>query len=70
MEWRFYQYESTRQFLGCSFHPELTDDHRITAYFVKLVENHINLLFEPNIQKTETCHMVGFSILPQIPRIP
>lgn len=30
------------QFLGCSFHPELTDDHRITAYFVKLVENRIN----------------------------
>ncbi len=29
------------QFLGCSFHPELTDDHRVTAYFVKLVENFI-----------------------------
>jgi len=27
------------QFLGCSFHPELTDDHRVTAYFVHLVEN-------------------------------
>ncbi|THE09552.1 pyridoxal 5'-phosphate synthase glutaminase subunit PdxT [Bacillus timonensis] len=26
------------QFLGCSFHPELTDDHRFTAYFVKMVE--------------------------------
>ncbi|WP_096156138.1 MULTISPECIES: pyridoxal 5'-phosphate synthase glutaminase subunit PdxT [Bacillus] len=26
------------QFLGCSFHPELTDDHRITEYFVKMVE--------------------------------
>jgi len=26
------------QFLGCSFHPELTDDHRVTAYFVQLVE--------------------------------
>lgn len=25
------------QFLGCSFHPELTDDHSITAYFVKMV---------------------------------
>jgi 5'-phosphate synthase pdxT subunit len=24
------------QFLGCSFHPELTDDHRLTAYFVKM----------------------------------
>jgi 5'-phosphate synthase pdxT subunit len=29
------------QFLGCSFHPELTDDHRVTAYFVELVENHV-----------------------------
>lgn len=27
------------QFLGCSFHPELTDDHRVTAYFVTIVEN-------------------------------
>ncbi|MGG3564887.1 pyridoxal 5'-phosphate synthase glutaminase subunit PdxT [Neobacillus rhizosphaerae] len=27
-----------RQFLGCSFHPELTDDHRITAYFVEMVK--------------------------------
>ncbi|WP_042354597.1 pyridoxal 5'-phosphate synthase glutaminase subunit PdxT [Bacillus rubiinfantis] len=26
------------QFLGCSFHPELTNDHRITAYFVKMVK--------------------------------
>ncbi|MEH7226524.1 pyridoxal 5'-phosphate synthase glutaminase subunit PdxT [Bacillus sp. JJ1566] len=26
------------QFLGCSFHPELTDDHRFTAYFVKMAE--------------------------------
>jgi pyridoxal 5'-phosphate synthase pdxT subunit len=26
------------QFLGCSFHPELTEDHRLTAYFVKMVE--------------------------------
>jgi pyridoxal 5'-phosphate synthase pdxT subunit len=26
------------QYLGCSFHPELTDDHRITGYFVKMVE--------------------------------
>ncbi|WP_392454525.1 pyridoxal 5'-phosphate synthase glutaminase subunit PdxT [Chryseomicrobium aureum] len=24
-------------FLGCSFHPELTDDHRLMRYFVKLV---------------------------------
>ncbi len=29
------------QFLGCSFHPELTDDHRVTEYFVNLVENFI-----------------------------
>lgn len=26
------------QFLACAFHPELTDDHRFTAYFVKMVE--------------------------------
>ncbi|MDQ1143376.1 5'-phosphate synthase pdxT subunit [Bacillus sp. SORGH_AS 510] len=26
------------QFLGCSFHPELTDDHRMTAYFVEMVK--------------------------------
>ncbi|WP_017756770.1 pyridoxal 5'-phosphate synthase glutaminase subunit PdxT [Calidifontibacillus oryziterrae] len=26
------------QYLACSFHPELTDDNRITAYFVKMVE--------------------------------
>ncbi|WP_404330622.1 pyridoxal 5'-phosphate synthase glutaminase subunit PdxT [Mesobacillus maritimus] len=25
------------QFLGCSFHPELTDDHRLTAFFVQMV---------------------------------
>ncbi|WP_079529058.1 pyridoxal 5'-phosphate synthase glutaminase subunit PdxT [Halobacillus hunanensis] len=25
-------------YLACSFHPELTDDHRITEYFVKMVE--------------------------------
>ena len=24
------------QFLGCSFHPELTDDHRLTGYFIKM----------------------------------
>ncbi|MEW9503285.1 pyridoxal 5'-phosphate synthase glutaminase subunit PdxT [Jeotgalibacillus marinus] len=27
------------QFLGCSFHPELTGDHRIMKYFVKMVES-------------------------------
>ena len=26
------------QFLGCSFHPELTDNHQITAYFVEMVK--------------------------------
>lgn len=26
------------QFLGCSFHPELTDDHRLTAYFIEMVK--------------------------------
>ncbi|MGG1678737.1 pyridoxal 5'-phosphate synthase glutaminase subunit PdxT [Neobacillus sp. NRS-1170] len=26
------------QFLGCSFHPELTDNHRLTAYFVEMVK--------------------------------
>jgi pyridoxal 5'-phosphate synthase pdxT subunit len=26
------------QYLGCSFHPELTDDHRFTQYFVRMVE--------------------------------
>lgn len=25
-------------FLGASFHPELTDDHRVTAYFVEMVK--------------------------------
>ncbi|MFT4417123.1 pyridoxal 5'-phosphate synthase glutaminase subunit PdxT [Fredinandcohnia humi] len=30
------------QFLGCSFHPELTDDHRITGYFVKMVEESLS----------------------------
>lgn len=24
------------QFLGCSFHPELTDDHRMAAYFIRM----------------------------------
>lgn len=26
------------QFLGCSFHPELTEDHRFAAYFVNMVK--------------------------------
>ena len=26
------------QFLVCSFHPELTDDHRLTEYFVEMVK--------------------------------
>ncbi|WP_019157238.1 pyridoxal 5'-phosphate synthase glutaminase subunit PdxT [Robertmurraya massiliosenegalensis] len=27
--------------LGCSFHPELTDDHRITAYFIDMIRETI-----------------------------
>ncbi|MED1206091.1 pyridoxal 5'-phosphate synthase glutaminase subunit PdxT [Heyndrickxia acidicola] len=26
------------QFLGCSFHPELTEDNRMTEYFLKMVQ--------------------------------
>jgi pyridoxal 5'-phosphate synthase pdxT subunit len=26
------------QFLGCSFHPELTDDNRLTAFFIEMVK--------------------------------
>ncbi|WP_409252439.1 pyridoxal 5'-phosphate synthase glutaminase subunit PdxT [Bacillus sp. SCS-153A] len=26
------------QFLGCSFHPELTSDNRLTGYFIQMVE--------------------------------
>ncbi|CAM4034004.1 pyridoxal 5'-phosphate synthase glutaminase subunit PdxT [Mesobacillus zeae] len=26
------------QFLGCSFHPELTPDHRLTTYFIEMVK--------------------------------
>ncbi|MGD7025119.1 pyridoxal 5'-phosphate synthase glutaminase subunit PdxT [Rossellomorea vietnamensis] len=26
------------QFLGCSFHPELTSDNRLTGYFIKMVK--------------------------------
>lgn len=29
--------------LGCSFHPELTADHRITAYFTEMVEDSLAL---------------------------
>ncbi|MGK0537284.1 pyridoxal 5'-phosphate synthase glutaminase subunit PdxT, partial [Bacillus sp. 'calajunan'] len=29
--------EKQNQFLAASFHPELTDDHRVTAYFVEMV---------------------------------
>lgn len=28
------------QFLGCSFHPELTDDHRLTELFIDMVKNY------------------------------
>ncbi|GAA0337159.1 pyridoxal 5'-phosphate synthase glutaminase subunit PdxT [Bacillus carboniphilus] len=31
------------QYLGCSFHPELTDDHRLTKYFVGMVQEYKNL---------------------------
>lgn len=33
------------QFLGCSFHPELTDDHRLTAYFIEMVKESLNKKF-------------------------
>ncbi|MDQ0221413.1 pyridoxal 5'-phosphate synthase glutaminase subunit PdxT [Peribacillus cavernae] len=26
------------QFLGCSFHPELTDDHRLTELFIEMIK--------------------------------
>lgn len=26
------------RFLGCSFHPELTDDHRLTSYFIEMIK--------------------------------
>lgn len=35
------------QFLGCSFHPELTEDHRITEYFLSMIPNKSDLLL-PN----------------------
>lgn len=35
------------QFLGCSFHPELTDDHRITDYFLSMIQDKSDLLL-PN----------------------
>ncbi|MCH4828130.1 pyridoxal 5'-phosphate synthase glutaminase subunit PdxT [Planococcus halocryophilus] len=35
------------QFLGCSFHPELTDDHRITNYFLSMIQDKSDLLL-PN----------------------
>jgi 5'-phosphate synthase pdxT subunit len=34
------------QFLGCSFHPELTEDYRFTSYFVEMVK-------EAKAKKTE-----------------
>jgi pyridoxal 5'-phosphate synthase pdxT subunit len=30
-------------FLGCSFHPELTDDHRITELFIEMVKNNLKV---------------------------
>lgn len=35
------------QFLGCSFHPELTDDHRITNYFLGMIPSRTGALL-PN----------------------
>jgi len=35
------------QFLGCSFHPELTDDHRITEYFLSMIPSETGILL-PN----------------------
>ena len=32
------------QFLGCSFHPELTDDHRLTELFVNMVRESVVVL--------------------------
>ncbi|GIN88882.1 pyridoxal 5'-phosphate synthase subunit PdxT [Heyndrickxia sporothermodurans] len=31
-----------RHILGCSFHPELTDDHSLTQYFINMVKEKIN----------------------------
>lgn len=31
------------QFLGCSFHPELTDDHRFTELFIKMVKESVGV---------------------------
>ncbi|MBT2691343.1 pyridoxal 5'-phosphate synthase glutaminase subunit PdxT [Bacillus sp. ISL-47] len=28
------------RFLGCSFHPELTDDHRLTEYFIEMIKEY------------------------------
>lgn len=30
--------------LGCSFHPELTNDHRITAFFIQMIKESKNLV--------------------------
>jgi 5'-phosphate synthase pdxT subunit len=30
------------QFLGCSFHPELTDDTRLTEYFIEMVNQYMH----------------------------
>jgi len=39
------------QFLGCSFHPELTDDHRMTQYFLNMVKKQSikRVAFEKNL---------------------
>ncbi|PFP31110.1 pyridoxal 5'-phosphate synthase glutaminase subunit PdxT [Bacillus sp. AFS073361] len=32
------------QFLGCSFHPELTEDSRVMKYFIEMVRENTNVL--------------------------
>ena len=34
------------QFLGCSFHPELTDDHRFTELFIEMVKKSVEMNVE------------------------
>jgi 5'-phosphate synthase pdxT subunit len=34
------------QFLGCSFHPELTEDHRFTELFIEMVKKSVEMKVE------------------------
>ena len=34
------------QFLGCSFHPELTEDHRFTELFIEMVKKSVEIKVE------------------------